>query len=163
MAEEEIVVNEEVLEESEDNDEAEPTVEQLLAERTKLRRENAKHRVEKQQAKSELEEFRAWKDSQKSELERAKDEANALKQELVKEKRSRLQIKAAKEAGLDLDLASRVSGADLDEMIEDAKELASHLKPAGAGAGDLGAGGRGSGVGSGTKKTDWLEKLWYES
>lgn len=89
-----------------------------------LRKENAKHRTDKQAVKSELDEYKAWKDSQKTELQKAQDRAKELEAELNSTKLTTRQIAAAKKAGLDLDLADRVRGASDDEMLEDAKNLA---------------------------------------
>lgn len=89
-----------------------------------LRRENAKHRTEKQAAKAELDEYNTWKDSQKSELQKAADRAEKAEKELAKARTESRQITAAKKAGLDLDLAERVRGESDEEMLEDAKALA---------------------------------------
>lgn len=142
-----------------DTDVKELSPEEMKSELAKVRREAAGHRVEKQKLKDELREYNAWKDSQKSELERAKEEAEALKRELAKEKRSRQQLDAAKKAGLDLDLADRIAGTSPEEMLEDAKLLAGKLKPNGANAEDLGAGGRGRPVDA-KRSTDWLKTAW---
>ena len=128
-----------------------------------LRREAAKHRVEKQKAKEELKEFEAWKNSQKSELERAEDRLKELESELQVERRTRLQTDAAKEADLDLDLADRIRGDSFDEMVEDAKALASKYPKSKSGSpGRSGAGERGKPVGS-EQGTDWLKDMWLDS
>lgn len=146
----------ELLEEVEPNDSSEEntglTLEAAIAELAKVRREAAKHRTDKQKIKKDLEEFQAWKDSQKSELERAKDEVAEARKEANELRRSQSQLKAAKKAGLDLDLADRIRGDDEAEMLEDAKLLASKSRP--ATGYDLGAGERGSPVGN--KDTNWL-------
>jgi chromosome segregation ATPase len=126
-----------------------------------LRKEAAKHRVEKQKVKDELQEFNAWKDSQKSELDRANDKLKELETELTRERRSRLQTEAAKKADLDLDLADRVRGDTIEEMIEDAKLMAAkYPKSSAPGAGH--AGERGKPVGS-KQGTDWLKDMWLKS
>lgn len=89
-----------------------------------LRKENAKHRTEKQAVKDELAEYNAWKDSQKTELQKAADRATKAEKELADARLEKRQITAAKKAGLDLDLAERVRGESDEAMLEDAKALA---------------------------------------
>lgn len=105
-------------------DSLEERIAQLEAERTQLRRENAKHRVAKQQKEAELEEFRTWKESQKTELERAAERAAQAEKELKNLRAEKIQRDIAKEVGLDPDLADRIRGESEEEMLEDAKLLA---------------------------------------
>lgn len=89
-----------------------------------LRREAAKHRVQKQEKEAELEEFRSWKESQKTELQRAAERAERAEKELNGLRMERLRLAVAKETGLDSDLADRIRGESEEEMLEDAKALA---------------------------------------
>lgn len=110
-----------------DEDDIEALKAQLKArqdELSKTRREAAKYRVRAKDKDAELEEFRAWKDSQKSELERAHEAKTASDRTMKELERENNQIKAALKADLDVDLAGRIQGDSLDEMIEDAKSLA---------------------------------------
>ena len=94
------------------------------AEIAQLRRENAKHRIQKQEKESELQEFRAWKDAQKTEAQKLQERAERAEKELTTLRLDRLRAAVAKEAGLDPDLADRIRGESEDEMLEDAKSLA---------------------------------------
>lgn len=130
-----------------------------------LRKENAKHRTDKQAVKSELDEYKAWKDSQKSELQRAQERAAELEKELTSSKKASKQIAAAKKAGLDLDLADRIRGESDDEMLEDAKSLAQLFgaeKDGGKGSnrGVAGTSGKGA-VGTGKSSTSgsWFDEF----
>lgn len=130
-----------------------------------LRKENAKHRTDKNATKAELDEYKAWKDSQKSELQKAQDRAAELERELNSSKLTTRQIAAAKKAGLDLDLADRVRGDSDDEMLEDAKSLALLFggdNKGASGGGRQAAGTQGKGaVGTGTKSTSggWFDEF----
>lgn len=130
-----------------------------------LRKENAKHRTDKQAVKSELDEYKAWKDSQKTELQKAQERAAELEKELTSSKRASKQITAAKKAGLDLDLADRIRGESDDEMLEDAKSLALLFgaeKDGGKGSnrGVAGTSGKGA-VGTGKTNTSgsWFDEF----
>lgn len=88
-----------------------------------LRRENAKHRTEKQALKADADAYQALKLEQMSELEKAQAKAAALEERLKRSEKGEAQRKAAKAAELDPDLAERIQGESEDEMLEDAKRL----------------------------------------
>lgn len=144
-------------------------IEDLPAEAQKiireLRKENAKHRTDKQAVKSELDEYKAWKDSQKTELQKAQERAAELEKELNTSKVASRQIAAAKKAGLDLDLADRIRGESDDEMLEDAKSLAQLFgaeKDGGKGSarGVAGTSGKGAvGTGKTSNSGSWFDEF----
>lgn len=90
----------------------------------KANREAAKRRVEGNQTKAENEEYRKWKESQKSELERLTEGKLKAEADLAELRHESLQIKAAKAAGLDEDLADRLRGKSYEELLADAEEFA---------------------------------------
>ena len=111
-------------EEIEETGQDDRTPEELKAEITRLRREAAGRRVTNKKTSAELEEERRKADASKTELQLALERLNRLEADLAAERVAKLQMSAAKKAGLDLDLADRVRGETEDEMIEDAKALA---------------------------------------
>jgi hypothetical protein len=62
-----------------------------------------------------------------TELEKAQQRAAELENELAMLRLKELQRKAARDAGLSADLAERLKGATLDELQQDAAELAKLL------------------------------------
>lgn len=108
------------------------TADEYKAEIKQLRKEAASNRVKGRDKaaalEGELNEYRQWKESQKSELDRALDRASMAEQNLAALAKEKLQVKAAKAAGLDIDLADRIRGDSEDEMLADAKLLAEKAK-----------------------------------
>lgn len=116
--------NEDSVEETDESgfrvDDLPPEAKKMIAD---LRRENAKHRTEKQAAKSKLEEYDSWKDSQLTELEKAQKrvaELEALEQSRSEGKRKE---EVAKKVGLDPELADRLRGETEDELEADARAM----------------------------------------
>lgn len=128
-----------------------------------LRKENAKHRTDKQAVKGELDEFKAWKESQKTELQKAQERAAELEKELNSSKVASRQLAAAKKAGLDLELADRIRGDSDDEMLEDAKDLAKRFGEKGekgTNRGVAGTSGKGAvGTGKTSNSGTWFDEF----
>lgn len=99
------------------------TLEDALKELQKVRQEAASKRITNKEQEKELEEFKQWKESQMTEVEKLQARVNEASSE-AKEGR---QLKAAKAAGLDLDLAGFLSGDTQDELNAMAKVLAEKL------------------------------------
>lgn len=111
----------------------------------RLRKENANKRVQNKERDAELAEFKKWKESQMTELEKAQSKIA----ELEKSGKEVRQIKAAREAGLDLELAGFVIGDSEEDMLESAKLLASKVGTAGTGTPNVSGAGsvrRGSAI-----------------
>lgn len=161
---------EEVNPEAQSGTESELTREDLLKVVADLRKENAGSRVrnktEREEITRKLNEHDEWKKSQLSEVDRLKaekDDAVKLATDLLREKR---QATAAKKAGLDPDLADRISGDSDEEMLADAKKLAAKLPTKGTApdANSMFAGQRGAAVGSGkdANEADWFRKMFSD-
>lgn len=119
------------------------THEQALKELSKVRREAAKHRTEKQATKASLEELQRYKDAEKTELEKVTEKATAAEAELTELRREKAARAAAKTAGLDSEWVDLVKGSTEDELLASAKELAERLgKTKAAPAGFNSAGGK---------------------
>lgn len=103
------------------------THEQALAELAKVRREAAKHRVEKQSHKAALEELQRYKDAEKTETERALERAQRAEQELAGLRREKAVRDAAKTAGLDSEWVDDVRGDTEEEILASAYALAERL------------------------------------
>jgi len=80
----------------------------------KLRREAAGYRTRLQD----------FEDSQKTEQQKLAEERDALRGEATTWQGKALRYEAAAQAGLDLKLAPRLQGSSLEELVEDAKQLA---------------------------------------
>lgn len=116
----------------------------------KLRRENAKRRVEGNEYKKLAEDASKWQEhleSQKSEMERLVEAKATLEEEVRQTRRALMQRDLVAELGLDPDLAEFITGDDEDEMRAKAEKLASKgaLKKT-SGPTDLKAGDRGAPV-----------------
>lgn len=113
----------------------------------KLRRENAKRRVQTKEDKQLIEDAKKWQehlDSQKSEMDRLAEANARLEEKLAQRELALTQKMLAEEAGLDPDLAEFITGVTEDEMRAKAQKLASKaVKP---GPTDLFAGQRGAPV-----------------
>lgn len=138
--------------------------EEYESEIKQLRKEAAARRVQNREKDGELEEFRQWKESQKTEIEKISERAALAEKQLQSLQQERLQLKAAREAGLDLDLADRVRGDTEEEMLADAKALAErssgrHVPPSVI---NPYAGRRGDPVGP-EKSTGSIFREWMES
>lgn len=103
------------------------TPEQALALVPKLRREAAKHRTEKQEAKALAAELQKYKDAEKTELERVAERAEKAERELNELRREKLARAAAKTAGLDSEWVDLVQGNTEEELLESAKALAERV------------------------------------
>jgi septal ring factor EnvC (AmiA/AmiB activator) len=90
----------------------------------KLRRENAKHRTEKNKLKEGADRWQEHLDAQKTELEKSQADNATLAEKLAKYERERLQRDIASDAGLDPDLAEFILGDDEASMKASAKKLA---------------------------------------
>lgn len=136
--------------------------EQLREMVKKLRRENGKTRVQKNEVTAELEEFRKWKESQLTAAEKAEKRAAEAERELAEMKRAKLQREIADEFELDSDLAEFITGSDAKEMRAKAEKLAAKTVSKVAGASDFQPGSKGKPpVKPGTAKTGgaFLEEL----
>lgn len=118
------VTNEEAFEEVDSAPSKARTPEEYEEEIRQLRREAGNRRHQKKEVEARLAEYEKWKESQKSEVEKLRERAESAEAKLTTLQRERLQIKAAKEAGLDTDLADRIRGDSEEDMLEDAKLLA---------------------------------------
>jgi len=118
------------------------TLEQALAELSKVRREAAKHRTEKQAQKAVVEELQKYKDAEKTELEKAVERAQRAEQELTSVRREKAARDAAKAAGLDSELADLVQGETEEELAASAKALAERLGTAKPNLGNFNAGSK---------------------
>jgi predicted nucleic acid-binding Zn-ribbon protein len=103
------------------------THEQALAELSKVRREAAKHRTEKQATKAALDELQKYKDAEKTELELLKERAEKAESAAAEATRERAARAAAKAAGLDAEWADLVRGNTEDELRASAEALAERL------------------------------------
>ena len=76
------------------------------------------------------EEWQKLEDAKKTDLEKATEQIAALTAERDAAKLTVLRAEVAQEAGLPAALAARLTGTDKESMLEDAKALAEHIKPA---------------------------------
>lgn len=127
--------------------------EQALAELARVRREAAARRVSEKQIKADLEERQARRDAEKTELERIAERAAKAEGELTKLQKERAARAAAKEAGLNPDLADLLKGETEEELLVSAKALAERMPAPKASTPDLFPGTRGAAVGSTPKST----------
>lgn len=134
--------------------------EELEAELARTRKEAASRRVSSKEKEAELAEYREWKKSQMSEVDRLKSERAEMEAEVKQIRRENLQRKVASKVGLDPDFASRIHGDSEEEMLADAKALASKLPGGKPSASGLLAGKRGGPVGSGAEESEseWFRK-----
>lgn len=132
--------------------------EDLAAEVSRLRRENASKRVKAKDLDDKLKKYSEWEKSQMSELERAKAEKADVERQLRELTNERLQATAAKKAKLDPDLADRIKGETEEEMLEDARRLAKRYPATASSADTMFAGTRGRPVGDGKEESesDWF-------
>lgn len=117
------------------------TPEQALVLVPKLRREAAKHRTEKQEAKALAAELQKYKDAEKTELERVSERAAKAEAEAAELRREKYARVAAKTAELDLEWVDLIQGETEEEMLASAKALAERVKAKAAAAPFSSAGG----------------------
>lgn len=144
-------------------DDSKLTLEQALAELTKVRREAAGRRVLTREQEQQLTEYQKLQDAQKTELQKAQERVAELERKSQQYEAAQQQVAAARAAGLPLEWADRVRGNSDEERLADAKKLAESLKgttPKGS-QGGLFGGARGQDLGARPQSTaqqvnDWI-------
>lgn len=103
---------------------------EVIDQRKEVEKQNTKLKSDMEKLQQQLKER---EDAGKSELDKLTEQVNSLTSNLEQERRQRMQIEAATNAGLPVELASRLSGESAEEIADDAKRLAEYLKPVGGG------------------------------
>lgn len=108
--------------------------------------EAAKHRIERNKARDERDAALAQLaevQAQLEELSKRAEKGDQLEGELGSLRGQIMRMEAAREAGLPREFESRLTGETAEDLLADAKQLASFLKPAEPVRDDLDAGPRG--------------------
>lgn len=95
-------------------------------------------------------------DAQKSEVQKLNDKLTATELELTEHRVAAIRRDAAASAGLPAAMAKFITAADEDAALEQAKELATHIKPADTKPADLKQGARGTAPKTKASMDDWL-------
>lgn len=118
------VDNEPVIEGTSTEGSSITSLEDALKELERVRKEAASRRVLSKEQEKQLQDYEAWKLSQMTEIEKAQAKIQSLEAKATEYDK----LSAAKDAGLDLDLAGFVTGTTSEEMLASAKVLAEKLK-----------------------------------
>lgn len=137
--------------------ETEPDLATLKAEVDKWKGLARKHESNAKSNADAAKKYAEFEDSQKTEQQRLNDKLAAAEVELAQYRVATIRQDAAREAGLDPDLAEYITEVEPEKALEQAKRLAARIKPADPNPADMRQGARQTAK-PGLNPDDWIRQ-----